>query len=84
MLLTSDRNVKENFSALNAQSVLDRVAALPITRWNFIQDPATAHIGPMAQDFRAAFGVGEDDKHIAVVDMKRRGAGGDPGTQSRR
>lgn len=68
VMLTSDRHVKENFSALDAQSVLDRVAALPITRWNFIQDPGTAHIGPMAQDFRAAFGVGEDDKHIAVVD----------------
>ena len=26
------------------------------------------HIGPMAQDFHAAFGVGADDKHIATVD----------------
>ena len=25
-------------------------------------------MGPMAQDFRAAFGLGEDDKHIATVD----------------
>ena len=26
------------------------------------------HIGPMAQDFYAAFGVGEDDRHISTVD----------------
>src|SRR6202012_61759 len=48
--------------------VLTKVAALPITRWNFKQDSTVLHIGPMAQDFSAAFGVGEDDKHIAVVD----------------
>jgi trimeric autotransporter adhesin len=28
----------------------------------------TQHVGPMAQDFHAAFGVGPDDKHIATVD----------------
>ena len=25
-------------------------------------------MGPMAQDFSAAFGLGEDDKHISTVD----------------
>ena len=29
---------------------------------------ATPHMGPMAQDFHAAFGLGTDDKHIATVD----------------
>ena len=29
----------------------------------------TEHLGPMAQDFHAAFGLnGADDKHIATVD----------------
>jgi hypothetical protein len=27
-------------------------------------------MGPMAQDFRAAFGVGEDDRHISTVDAE--------------
>ena len=27
-----------------------------------------AHMGPMSQDFHAAFGVGEDDRHITQVD----------------
>jgi len=68
--LTSDRNAKENFSSINPQEVLARVAALPVTKWNYKRDAeGVRHIGPMAQDFQAAFGLdGTDDKHIAVVD----------------
>ena len=65
---SSDRNIKENFSTVSPQEVLDKVAALPITRWSFKQDKEVEHLGPMAQDFRAAFGLGTDDKHIATVD----------------
>jgi hypothetical protein len=65
---TSDRNAKENFSAVDVQEVLAKVTGLPISRWNFKTDTATKHLGPMAQDFRAAFGLGPDDKHIATVD----------------
>jgi hypothetical protein len=65
---TSDRNAKQNFKAIDALEILDKVAALPISRWNFKTDVATAHLGPMAQDFYAAFQVGPDDTHIATVD----------------
>lgn len=65
---TSDRNAKENFTAVDSLEVLKKVAALPITRWNYKHDTATPHLGPVAQDFYAAFGVGPDDKHIATVD----------------
>jgi len=65
---TSDRNAKENFAPVDAQAVLDKVAALPISAWNFKTVPRESHLGPMAQDFYAAFGVGPDDKHIATVD----------------
>ena len=64
---SSDRNMKENFTAVDPQTVLARVAGLPISRWNFKADEIL-HIGPMAQDFHAAFGVGPDEKHIATVD----------------
>jgi hypothetical protein len=65
----SDRNLKENFASVNAQEVLIKVASLPLQVWNYKQDnPNTRHIGPMAQDFSAAFSVGADDKHIATVD----------------
>ncbi len=65
---TSDRNVKEQFAAINPREILDRVVNLPISSWNFKTDGSTRHIGPMAQDFYAAFNVGTDDKHIATVD----------------
>jgi hypothetical protein len=65
---SSDRNLKENFRTVSPSEVLDKVTALPITRWNFKTDTGTEHIGPMAQDFYAAFSVGPDDKHIATVD----------------
>jgi hypothetical protein len=64
----SDRNPKENFAAVSPREVLDKVTALPISRWNFKGDAATPHVGPMAQDLRAAFALGADDKHIATVD----------------
>ncbi|MGO8931687.1 MAG: tail fiber domain-containing protein [Limisphaerales bacterium] len=65
---SSDRNLKGGFRQVNAQEVLEAVAALPIQRWHFLRDIHTQHIGPMAQDFRAAFKVGPDDKHIDTVD----------------
>jgi hypothetical protein len=64
----SDRNAKEQFEPLNPREVLDKVVALPLSKWSYKQDSATRHLGPMAQDFHAAFGVGPDDKHIATVD----------------
>ncbi|MGD0813888.1 MAG: type VI secretion system tip protein TssI/VgrG [Verrucomicrobiota bacterium] len=64
----SDRNAKENFRPISAREVLDKVAALPLSRWNYKEDKTSAHMGPMAQDFRAAFDLGNDDKHIATVD----------------
>jgi hypothetical protein len=69
VLLTSDRNAKENFAALDPRTVLAKVAALPVTEWNYKTDDASQkHIGPMAQDFQAAFQLSADDKHISVVD----------------
>jgi hypothetical protein len=65
----SDRNAKENFAALNYREVLDNLDAVPVTSWNLKSQPdSVRHIGPMAQDFHAAFGVGEDDRHISTSD----------------
>jgi hypothetical protein len=42
---------------------------MPITRWRYLnEDVDKRHIGPMAQDFWAAFGLGDDDKHIGTID----------------
>ena len=66
----SDRNSKEDFAAINPRTVLAKVAALPITEWKYkVEADGTKHLGPMAQDFHAAFGLnGADDKHISTVD----------------
>ena len=69
LAITSDRNAKENFAAVNPRDVLAKVAALPVTEWNYKADrTCDQHIGPMAQDFQAAFRLGADDKHISVAD----------------
>lgn len=65
---SSDRHIKENFANINRASVLDRLARIPISTWNFIGENGIVHMGPMAQDFYAAFGLGMDDKHISTVD----------------
>jgi hypothetical protein len=66
----SDRNSKEAFAAINPRTVLEKVSSLPITEWKYKTEAGgTEHLGPMAQDFHAAFGLnGADDKHIATVD----------------
>lgn len=65
----SDKNLKENLQVVDSQSLLENLAKIPISTWNYIsQEDAIRHIGPMAQDFYSAFGVGEDDKHITTID----------------
>jgi len=66
---SSDRNLKSNFALVNNRSVLERLVGIPIQTWNYNNDPTSIrHIGPMAQDFYAAFKVGTDDKHINLLD----------------
>jgi hypothetical protein len=64
----SDRNAKNYYSPVNSQAVLAEVASLPLTTWSYKTEPGVRHVGPMAQDFHAAFAVGEDDRHITEVD----------------
>lgn len=68
-LSISDRNLKENFSPVDGRSVLERLSQIPILEWNYkAQDAEIRHVGPMAQDFYAAFGLGTDDRHISTID----------------
>ncbi len=64
----SSRAWKENFRALDAEEILDRVAALPIQRWNYTGSDEGDHIGPTAEDFHAAFGLGHSEQYIATID----------------
>jgi hypothetical protein len=63
----SDRSLKEGFAPVDPREVLAAVATLPIERWSYKGETAR-HVGPMAQDFAAAFGLGQDDRHIFPLD----------------
>lgn len=65
----SDRNAKTAIEPVDVQGVLDAVIDLPINTWQYkTEGAAVRHMGPMAQDFSAAFGLGDDDKTISTVD----------------
>jgi hypothetical protein len=65
----SDRDAKENFTEVDRDDLLSRIDKLSIMRWNYrAEDDSVMHIGPAAQDFRALFNVGTDDKSISTID----------------
>jgi len=64
----SDRTMKSGVVPLDDAAVLAKVAALPISEWSYRDEGGVRHVGPMAQDFYAAFRVGEDDRHITSID----------------
>ena len=66
----SDRNRKENFGSLDGELLLSRLRSVPVTTWNYLSQPdGIRHMGPVAQDFRAAFGLGESDLMINSIDI---------------
>jgi len=65
----SDRGAKENFETVDHLQILAAVASLPIREWSYTsQNSDIRHVGPMSQDFYAAFGLGTDARHISSVD----------------
>ena len=65
----SDQALKENFVSLDGQGILQQLSLIPITQWNLkSQGASTLHIGPMAQDFYGAFGLGKSERHISTLD----------------
>ena len=69
VIVTSSRDVKENFARLAPADVLDKLSRLPITMWNYKKDnEQVRHIGPVAEEFYALFGLGADDKHVSFGD----------------
>jgi hypothetical protein len=53
----------------SSQAILDELAALPISSWRYNWDhPDVRHLGPMSQDFADAFGLGEDERMIFLLD----------------
>jgi trimeric autotransporter adhesin len=64
----SDRAAKTDVVPLDDASILAKVSSLPISAWQYKTERGVRHVGPMAQDFFAAFGTGKDDRHITSID----------------
>lgn len=64
----SSRQFKDVLGAFDPGEALQRVLGLGISRWRYKGSEEGEHVGPMAEDFRAAFGLGADAQHIATVD----------------
>lgn len=65
----SDRNAKKDIQQVEDARILEAVSKMPVYRWRYKTEVSGAeHIGPMAQDFHAAFGLGDSDRHITTVD----------------
>jgi len=65
----SDKDLKENFTKIDGEELLEKIEELPITQWNYKnEDESITHIGPTAQDFQKTFGVGSNEKAISTID----------------
>ena len=65
----SDRRSKRDLRPVDAREVLRRLAAMPVSTWSWrTQDAGIRHMGPTAQDFRGAFGLGQGRRTISTVD----------------
>jgi hypothetical protein len=68
-LCVSDRNLKKDVIAIDPKDILAKLNRLPISTWSYINEPVgVRHLGPMAQDFYASFGLGDSDRSYHSVD----------------
>jgi hypothetical protein len=66
---SSSRKLKENFTQLNPDDLLNKINQLDITRWNFKSEgKKITHIGPVAEDFYRIFKTGDAEDHLATID----------------
>jgi hypothetical protein len=64
----SDRESKTDYQPVSPREILSRLAAMPVTSWQYKHDPSRRYIGPTAQDFMSAFHLGNNDKGINTLD----------------
>jgi hypothetical protein len=65
----SDVNRKHLFADVSGEEILDQLREMPIRSWSYLVDgDRVRHLGPTAQDFKAAFGLGSDERSIGTVD----------------
>ena len=66
---SSDSAKKYRWQDVDGETVLEKLGAMPVRSWSYREEgDSVRHVGPTAQDFRNAFGLGDTDKAIASVD----------------
>jgi hypothetical protein len=67
---TSTRTLKENYVPVDGEELLAKIRTIPLNRWTWIEAPeGRTHMGPFAEDFYAAFGLGTDSMAIGHQDI---------------
>ena len=67
---SSSRLLKDHFASVDGEDGLSRIRSIPVTTWSYTAEGAQVkHMGPFAEDFRAAFGLGTDDTSIGLLDI---------------
>jgi len=64
----SNREAKNNIQAVDPDEVLQKVSQLPLSTWTYKKEQEVEHLGPMAQDFHEAFGLGSSNVGITTYD----------------
>lgn len=65
----SSRALKHAIEAVAPAALLERVSALPVYAWEYRADTGVKHLGPMAEDVHAAFGLGIGERSLAPGDV---------------
>jgi hypothetical protein len=65
----SSREAKKEFSTVDVAEVLRKVDELDVSTWRYAtQEQPIRHMGPVSEDFYAAFGLGSGDSRISTID----------------
>ena len=64
----SSIKLKDRFAAVAPMLVLDKINQLDISEWSYKHDPKVRHIGPTAESFYEAFGLGTGGDNISTID----------------
>ena len=65
---SSDRQRKDQITSVDPMTILESISKLPVYEWQY-KGQNKRHIGPMAQDFHLAFGLGDSDEVISAIDI---------------
>ncbi len=64
----SSIKLKDRFMSVAPALILEKINALDITEWSYKTNPDVRHIGPTAESFYEAFGLGTGGDNISTID----------------